>query len=154
MVLGCVFYAAGEGGLARGQDLDTVTLTGRVMDQTGALIPGATVTAILVKSGAERQAVANDDARYRLIQLEPGVYNVKASFAGFATEEKANLTTIAGQTVRASPGAGDPTAVRRAGPRAGRLPPRRRPARRNPASETGPTSRARIPRETDPGRCP
>lgn len=100
MVFGCVFYVAGEGRLVRGQDLDTVTITGRVIDQTGALIPGATVTAILIKSGAERQAVANDDARYRLIQLEPGVYNVKVSFAGFATEEKANLTTIAGQTVQ------------------------------------------------------
>src|SRR6185436_688304 len=85
---------------AHAQDLDNVTISGRVLDQNGALIPGATVTAVFVKSGAERSAVANDDARYRLIQLEPGVYNLKASFAGFATEEKKDLTTIAGQNVQ------------------------------------------------------
>jgi hypothetical protein len=88
------------GDVAHGQDLDTVTITGRVLDQNGALIPGATVTAVLAKSGAARTAAANDDARYRLIQLEPGIYNLKASFAGFAAEEKTNLTTIAGQTVQ------------------------------------------------------
>jgi len=98
--LGTFLCASWLGTTACAQDLDTVTITGRVADQNGALIPGATVTAVLVKSGAERKALANDDARYRLIQLEPGVYNVKATFAGFAAEEKANLTTIAGQTVQ------------------------------------------------------
>ncbi|MEA2205632.1 MAG: hypothetical protein QOE77_2408 [Blastocatellia bacterium] len=85
---------------ARAQDLDNVTISGRVLDQNGALIPGATVTAVFVKSGAERSVVANDDARYRLIQLEPGVYNLKATFAGFAAAEKKDLTTIAGQNVQ------------------------------------------------------
>ncbi|MDX6613519.1 MAG: hypothetical protein QOD75_2705 [Blastocatellia bacterium] len=99
-VLGAVFYASGEAYVARAQDLDTVTITGRVADQNGALIPGATITAVLIKSGTPRTAVANDDARYRLIQLEPGIYNLKATFAGFAAEEKTNLTTIAGQTVQ------------------------------------------------------
>lgn len=97
--IGVAFFAPG-GAEVRAQDLDTVTITGQVKDQNGALIPGTTVTAVLVKSAAERTVVANDDARYRLIQLEPGVYNLKASFAGFATEEKVNLTTIAGQNVQ------------------------------------------------------
>jgi len=70
------------------------------MDQNAAIIPGAVVTAVFVKSGARRTAVANDDGRYRLIQLEPGSYDLQATFAGFATEEKTNLITIAGQTVQ------------------------------------------------------
>jgi len=82
------------------QDLDNVTISGKVTDQTGAIIPGASVTATLVKTKTERTVVANDEGRYRLIQLEPGLYTVKASFAGFAAEEKTELTTIAGQNVQ------------------------------------------------------
>jgi Carboxypeptidase regulatory-like domain/TonB-dependent Receptor Plug Domain len=82
------------------QDLDNVTISGRVTDENGAIIPGASVTATLVKTGVERTVVANDDGRYRLIQLEPGVYKVKASFTNFAAEEKTDLATIAGQNVQ------------------------------------------------------
>jgi Carboxypeptidase regulatory-like domain/TonB-dependent Receptor Plug Domain/TonB dependent receptor len=82
------------------QDLDNVTFTGRITDQNNAVIPGAAVSALLVKNGIERTAIADADGRYRLIQLEPGVYNLKVSFKGFATAEKARLTTIAGQNVQ------------------------------------------------------
>jgi Carboxypeptidase regulatory-like domain/TonB-dependent Receptor Plug Domain/TonB dependent receptor len=82
------------------QDLDNVTFSGRVTDQNGAIIPGATVTARLVSTGIERTVVTDSDGRYRLIQLEPGVYNLKVSFTNFATEEKLALTTIAGQNLQ------------------------------------------------------
>lgn len=93
-----VFF--GLGVRTHGQDLDNVTIHGRVTDQNGAIIPGATVTATLVATKVERTVVTNDDANYRLIQLPPGVYNVKASFTGFAPEEKTNLTTVASQNVQ------------------------------------------------------
>src|SRR5688572_17835871 len=82
------------------QDLDNVTISGRVMDQNGAVIPGASVTTTLVKTKTERTVVANDEGRYKIIQLEPGVYTVKASFANFATEEKTDLATVAGQNLQ------------------------------------------------------
>jgi hypothetical protein len=82
------------------QDLDNVTISGRVTDPNGALIPGATVTAILVKTNVERSVTANDEGRYRIIELDPGEYTVRVSFAGFATEEKTKLVTIAGQNVQ------------------------------------------------------
>jgi hypothetical protein len=82
------------------QDLDNVTITGRVMDQNGAVIPGASVTATFVKTKLERTVVADENGRYKIIQLEPGVYSVKASFTNFATAEKSDLTTIAGQNVQ------------------------------------------------------
>src|SRR5947207_15053063 len=76
------------------QDLDNVTIAGRVTDQNGAVIPGATVTATLLKTRVERTVVTDGDGRYKLIQLEPGVYKIKASFTNFAAEEKADLTTV------------------------------------------------------------
>lgn len=82
------------------QDLDTVTITGRVTDQNGAIIPGATVEAVLVKTGVVRSTTANDEGRYRLIQLEPGTYTLRFSSSGFATQEKTDLTVIAGQNVQ------------------------------------------------------
>lgn len=85
---------------ARAQDLDNVTISGKVTDQNGAIIPGASVTSTLIKTKTERTVVADDEGRYKLIQLEPGVYSVKASFTGFAAEEKTDLTTIAGQNVQ------------------------------------------------------
>jgi len=85
---------------AHAQDLDDVTITGRVTDQNGAIIPGAHVTAILVKNGIERSVVANDEGRYRIIELDPGEYTLRVSSTGFATEEKTNLVTIAGQNVQ------------------------------------------------------
>src|SRR4051812_19040330 len=82
------------------QDLDNVTISGRVTDQNGAIIPGATVTAVLVKTSIERSVTANDEGRYKLIQLDPGEYTLRVSSSGFATEEKTNLLTIAGQNVQ------------------------------------------------------
>ena len=52
------------------QDLDSVTVTGRVLDQNGAVISGATIEAIYVKTGAARTTVTDDAGRYRIIQLE------------------------------------------------------------------------------------
>ncbi len=82
------------------QDLDNVTLTGRVLDQNGAVIPGATIAAILVKTGATRTTLTDDEGRYRIIQLEPGLYNLRASFAGFALQEKKELAFVAGKNVQ------------------------------------------------------
>jgi len=82
------------------QDLDSVTIAGRVMDQNGAVIPGASVTTTLLKTKTARTVTANEEGRYKIIQLEPGIYAVKASFTNFATEEKTELTTVAGQNVQ------------------------------------------------------
>jgi hypothetical protein len=85
---------------ARAQDLDDVTIAGRVLDQNGHIIPGASINATLASTGIERSVTANEEGRYRFIELPPGLYTVRASFENFATEEKQNLSTIAGQNVR------------------------------------------------------
>lgn len=86
--------------LAVAQDLDTVTITGRVTDQNGAIIPGATVEAVLIKSGLSRKATTNDEGRFRLIQLEPGTYTLRYSASGFATQEKTDLALVSGQNAQ------------------------------------------------------
>jgi hypothetical protein len=85
---------------ARAQDLDNVTISGRIMDQNGAVIPGARVTTVLVKANVERSVTADDEGRYKIIQLDPGEYTVRVSSAGFANEEKTNIVTVSGQNVQ------------------------------------------------------
>jgi hypothetical protein len=79
------------------QDLDSVTISGRVVDQNAAVVPGATVEAILVKTGAARPAVTDGDGRYVIIQLEPGIYDLRVAATGFAPQERTELTLISGQ---------------------------------------------------------
>ena len=82
------------------QDLDTVTISGRIMDQNGAVLPGAEIQATLIKTALRRTTTTNHEGRYRLIQLEPGTYVVRVSFAGFATQELTNITTVSGQSLQ------------------------------------------------------
>src|SRR5688500_14070069 len=76
------------------QDLDTVTIFGRVMDQNGAVVRGAEIQA------KTRTTTTDDQGRYRLIQLEPGIYSIRVSSAGFATQEVTNIITVSGQSLQ------------------------------------------------------
>src|ERR1700754_1370366 len=81
------------------QDLDTVVIFGRVLDQNAAVIPGAEVQAQLIKTGQTRTTTSDADGRYRLIQLEAGTYLVRVSFNGFATQEMTGIATVSGQSL-------------------------------------------------------
>ncbi|HXT61837.1 MAG TPA: TonB-dependent receptor [Pyrinomonadaceae bacterium] len=58
---------------------DTGRITGAVKDQTGALVPGATVTARNDRTGDERTATANDDGSYTIPALKVSIYTITAS---------------------------------------------------------------------------
>ncbi len=82
------------------QDLDDVTISGRIADSNNAPIVGATVTATEIETGIERTVIANDEGRYKIIELQPGTYKVKVSATGFGAKEKINLQTVSGQSVQ------------------------------------------------------
>jgi len=82
------------------QDLDDVTISGRIVDSNNAPIVSASVTATLVTTNVERTVVTDDEGRYRIVELQPGLYKVRASSTGFGTKEKIDLETIAGQNVQ------------------------------------------------------
>lgn len=83
-----------------GQDLDTVTIYGRIMDQNAAVLPGADVQVKLIKTGLTRTTTSDAEGRYRLVQLEPGIYLVRVSFPGFASQEITNVATVSGQSLQ------------------------------------------------------
>src|SRR5436305_9060699 len=59
------------------------TLTGKVADQTGAVIPGATVT-VTSAAGKEASATTGPEGGFHIDSLAPGTYNVVANATGFA----------------------------------------------------------------------
>lgn len=82
------------------QDLDDVTISGRIVDTNGLAIVGAAVTALHLESKTERAVTANDEGRFRFVELKPGVYRIRAAVSGFAMKESPELQTISGQNVR------------------------------------------------------
>lgn len=93
----CLF---GFAAVVQAQDLDDVTVSGRVTDPNGAAIPGAAVTAIQIQSGLTRTVTTNSDGRYRLVELPPGTYTIRFEASGFGRKERIDLVTIAGQNLQ------------------------------------------------------
>jgi outer membrane receptor protein involved in Fe transport len=85
---------------ARAQDLDDVSFAGVVADHHGARIPGATVTATHEGTATARAVKADDEGRYRLVELPPGVYELRAESGGFAAAVRTGVTAVAGRSER------------------------------------------------------
>jgi hypothetical protein len=77
----------------------TATINGRVVDQGGAVLPGATIAVTNVATGAPRDTVTNSEGLYSVPALNPGNYDVKVVLAGFATAERKNIELITGSTL-------------------------------------------------------
>ena len=66
-------------------------ITGRVLDQQGAAVPGATVTARNPQTGFTRTEVSDSGGLYRLNALPVGTYDVTVELSGFATVSKKDV---------------------------------------------------------------
>jgi hypothetical protein len=62
----------------------TGTVTGRVVDAQGSVVPGAKVTVTNRGTGAERIATTNSDGDYTITSLQPGRYNISAEAQSFS----------------------------------------------------------------------
>ncbi|MCC6163878.1 MAG: TonB-dependent receptor [Acidobacteria bacterium] len=76
------------------------TLTGTVVDDSGAAIPGATVTVVNQGTGLEVNAVTDDTGSYAIRNLQPGAYTVKASLQGFKEYVQTGIPVSQGDVVR------------------------------------------------------
>ena len=63
----------------------TGTLTGAAKDQTGAVLPGVSVTVKFVQTGASQEFVTNENGLYTAPLLQPGEYEVTFTLSGFQT---------------------------------------------------------------------
>ncbi|HKO58307.1 MAG TPA: TonB-dependent receptor [Thermoanaerobaculia bacterium] len=67
------------------------SLTGHVTDETGAALPGVSVTATNDATGFNRTVVTESDGTYRFGSLPPGTYTVVTDLSGFASVTTKNV---------------------------------------------------------------
>jgi hypothetical protein len=73
-------------------------VTGTIKDQSGAVMPGVTLTARNQDTGLSRTVVADENGHYRLPALPPGAYVVLAEISGFTKEEVKDIVLVIDQT--------------------------------------------------------
>ena len=77
----------------------TAEFNGSVVDQSGAVLPGAAVTIAEESTGLVRAAVSNAAGRFVLPAVQPGVYTVRAELSGFQTQARTGVRIQVGQAV-------------------------------------------------------
>jgi hypothetical protein len=81
----------------RAQGITTSQINGTVTDNTGAVVPGASVTISNSATGIVYHAVADGLGAYHVTDLLPGTYTMEVAKAGFATQRIQPFTLIVGQ---------------------------------------------------------
>src|SRR5690349_23170976 len=72
---------------------------GTVTDQSGAIVPGASVSLKNQATGIESRAVSNNSGFFIFTNVPPGSYVLKAEKAGFKTVQTAPFDIGVNQTV-------------------------------------------------------
>src|SRR5438046_3680559 len=67
---------------------DRGTLAGTILDNSGAVVPGATITVTGADTGTVYNAVSSSSGAYRIQDMKLGAYNVKVVSTGFKTAER------------------------------------------------------------------
>ncbi|HET9581938.1 MAG TPA: TonB-dependent receptor [Gemmatimonadota bacterium] len=80
------------------QGVTTGSIVGRIVDNTGAPLAGATVTAQNVETGFTRAVQTNENGRYTAGFLAPGSYTVTAEFPPLPAEERGPVQVSLGET--------------------------------------------------------
>ena len=80
------------GGAAAGQT--TGSISGRVVDPSGAPIPGVTVEATSQSLQGARTIVTAGDGVYRFPAVPPGHYQIRATLPGFRAVEKSATVSL------------------------------------------------------------
>src|SRR3989338_3300117 len=94
-VLGLILFTAGAGAAAQ---LSTAELNGRVTDSSGAVLPGATVTATQTATGVGRSVVTDAAGSYVVSNLPIGPYRLEISLSGFRPYVQTGLVLQVGAT--------------------------------------------------------
>src|SRR3954471_11080385 len=67
-------------------------ILGLVTDSSGAVVPGATVTATRVDTGDRRTTTTNDTGNYIFPLVDSGSYEITCAAPGFKTEVRRDIT--------------------------------------------------------------
>ena len=74
-------------------------INGTVSDNTGAVLPGVTVTATSPALIQPQVQVTGEDGSFRFIALPPGVYNINFELSGFQSVNREGIRVVINQTL-------------------------------------------------------
>jgi hypothetical protein len=77
----------------------TGNITGRILDDQGAAVPGVTVTGKNTETGFTRSDVSDAEGIYRLTAMPVGTYDITAELQGFSRFESRGVVLSVGQTL-------------------------------------------------------
>ena len=77
----------------------TGSISGAVMDSSGGMIPGATVTLTSEKTGQSRASTTNSEGRFNFAALQPGNYALKIERQGFQALEQRGVILSANENL-------------------------------------------------------
>lgn len=75
---------------------ETGRITGVILDPTGRVTPGATLTLTSTGTGAIRTAVSDGEGRFLFANIQPGPYTLGVELSGFATKRHDLVVTVGG----------------------------------------------------------
>src|SRR5689334_3341510 len=96
MVIALTLLALAATAAAQSQAING-SIEGTVKDNTGAILPGVTVTVTNTDTGAQRVVITNEEGAYRAPLLPLGTYQISAELQGFKKFEQRGVTLSAGQ---------------------------------------------------------
>ena len=79
--------------------IGTSTITGRVIDPTGAVVPAVGVTVVQIQTNFTFTATSNNEGLYRVQSLQPGMYRITFEAAGFKRLLRENVELRTGDTL-------------------------------------------------------
>jgi hypothetical protein len=75
----------------------TGSISGTITDAQKSVMPGVSILVTQTETGAQRTQVSDDHGRYRVLDLQPGTYQVQAELSGFQTVVRNQLTVAIGK---------------------------------------------------------
>jgi len=82
------------------QSKETGAIQGRVTDEAGEFLPGATVKLTSPNMiGGDKTAITQSSGQFRFVALLPGTYALESSLAGFETQAITDIRVSAGKTL-------------------------------------------------------
>ena len=84
--------------ILRAQNTNAGDINGTVTDNTGAAVPGATVTVLNIETGVSKTYVTNDAGVYDTSSIVAGNYKITFAKTGFSTLVRPTITLIVGVT--------------------------------------------------------
>jgi len=79
---------------------DRGTIAGTVTDNSGAVVPHASVVAVNTENGTEYPVATTDTGNYTIASLRPGTYSVSADAAGFKKTTRTGILVAIATNVR------------------------------------------------------